>query len=169
VTTIHEQLRILEGLAKRLPSSEEDLQRRVLQLVETSRLLHDELQQGVTQIVEENESLREENRTLRESVTALERQYETLLEQTHRVHQGHDYQRQMWSFGWLEKDPKRIKTKTKAGEIREKTYVYWYFHWVENGKHKSRYIGKDEQLEKWKAEHGDEEALRTWARAKGDP
>jgi hypothetical protein len=163
VTTLHEQLRILEELAKRSPSSDEDLRRRVLQLVETSRLLHDQIQLGATQILEENESLRVENRTLRERVAVLERQCEALSEQTHRVHAGHDYQRQMWFFGWLEKDPKRIKTKTKDGETREKTYDYWYFHWVESGKHRSRYIGKDEQLEKWKADYGDEEALRTWA------
>jgi hypothetical protein len=164
MTNVNEQLRILEELAKTPDSSDEDLPHRVLQLAEILRLLHDDIQRGVTQILEENESLRVENRTLQESVAALERQCEALLEQTHRAHPGHDYQRQMWFFGWLEKDPKRIKTKTKAGEIREKTYVYWYFHWVENGKHKSRYIGKDEQLEKWKADHGDEVALRTWAR-----
>jgi hypothetical protein len=160
----YDQLRILEELAKSPHSSEEDLRRRVLELVETLRLLHDETQRAAVKALEENESLREENRTLRESVAVLERQREALLEQTHRVHPGHDYQRQMWFFGWLEKDPKRIKTKTKGGEIREKTYDYWYFHWVEGGKHRSRYIGKDEQVEKWKAYYGDEEALRAWAR-----
>ena len=163
MTTVYEQLRILEDLAKRPYSSEENVRGRVLQLAETLRLLHDEMQREVTQILEENESLRVENRTLRESVAALERQREALLEQTHRVHPGHDYQRQMWIFGWLEKDPKRIKTKTKDGETREKTYDYWYFHWVEGGKHRSRYIGKDDRLEKWKAEYGNEVALRTWA------
>lgn len=164
MTTVYKLLTMLEELAKSPYSSEEDLRRRVLELVETLRLLHDEMQQAAAKALEENESLREENRTLRESVAVLERQREALLEQTHRVHPGHDYQRQMWFFGWLEKDPKRIKTKTKGGEIREKTYDYWYFHWVEGGKHRSRYIGKDEQVEKWKAYYGDEEALRAWAR-----
>jgi hypothetical protein len=167
MTTVYEQLRILEELAKSSHSSEEDLRRGVLELVETLRLLHDEMQRGAAKDLEENESLRVENRTLRESVAVLESQREALLEQTHRVHPGHDYQRQMWFFGWFEKDPKRIKTKTKDGEIREKTYDYWYFHWLENGKHRSRYIGKDEQLENWKANYGDEEALRSWARVQG--
>jgi len=160
----YDQLRILEELAKSPHSSELVLRRRVLEIVETLRLLHDETQREAVKALEENESLREANRTLRESLAALKRQREALLEQTHRVHPGHDYQRQMWFFGWLEKDPKRIKTKTKDGEIREKTYDYWYFHWMEGGKHRSRYIGKDEQLENWKTDHGDEEALRAWAR-----
>jgi hypothetical protein len=157
VTSVHEQLRMLEDLAKSPYLSERDLRRRMLELVESLRLLHDEMQQETAKAQEENESLREENRTLRERAAALE-------EQTHRVHPGHDYQRQMWFFGWIEKDPKRIKTKTIDGEIREKTYDYWYFHWVEGGKHRSRYIGKDEQMETWKGDHGDEESLRTWAR-----
>jgi hypothetical protein len=164
MTTVYEQLRALEDLAISPYSSEEDLRRQVPEVVETLRRLHDEMQRGAVKILEENESLRKENRALRESVTILERQRETLLEQTHRVHPGHDYQRQKWFLGWLEKDPKRIKTKTKDGEIREKTYDYWYFHWMEGGKHRSRYIGKDEQLENWKADYGDEEALRAWAR-----
>jgi len=164
VTTIYEQLRILEELANSPYSSEEKLRRQVPEIVEILRLLHDEMQRGAVKILEENESLRKENRILRESVAILERQREALLEQTHRAHPGHDYQRQIWLFGWLEKDPKRIKTKTKDGEIREKTYDYWYFHWMEGGKHRSRYIGKDEQLVKWKADYGDEEALRAWAR-----
>ena len=164
MTTFYEQLRMLEDLAKSPYASEADLRRRVLDLVETLRQLHDAMQQEAAKALEENVSLREENHTLRETVAALEKQREGLVEQTHRVHPGHDYQRQMWFFGWLEKDPKRIKTKTKDGEIREKTYDYWYFHWVEGGKHRSRYIGKDEQVENWKADYGDEEELRAWAR-----
>jgi regulator of replication initiation timing len=164
MTPIYKRLKALEELANSPYSSEEDLRRQVPEIVETLRRLHDEMQRRVVKILEENESLRKENRALRESLTILERQREALLEQTHRAHPGHDYQRQMWFFGWLEKDPKRIKTKTKDGEIREKTYDYWYFHWMEGGKHRSRYIGKDEQLETWKADYGDEGALRAWAR-----
>jgi hypothetical protein len=164
VTTIYEQLRILEELANNPDSSEAKLRRQLPEIVETLRLLHDEMQRGAVKLLEENESLRKENRILQESVAVLERQREELLEQTRRVHPGHDYQRQIWFFGWLEKDPKRIKTKTKNGEIHEKTYDYWYFHWMEGGKHRSRYIGKDEQLENWKTDYGDEEALRAWAR-----
>jgi len=164
MTSIHERLRALEELANSSHSSEEDLRRQVPEFVETLRWLHDEMQQGAVKILEENELLRKENRALRERVAMLEKQREALLEQAHRVHPGHDYQRQMWFFGWLEKDPKRIKTKTKGGEIREKTYDYWYFHWMEGGKHRSRFIGKDEQLENWKADYGDEEPLRAWAR-----
>ncbi len=57
----------------------------------------------------------------------------------------HNYQRQPWGHGWLQKEPKRRKAKDG-----EKVYSYWAFHWIEDGKRKSKHIGNDEQLEEWK-------------------
>lgn len=153
--TVHEQLSVLDELVRSPASSQEDLRSAVLAHIKSVRLWLDELESEVRRIMDENDSLRER-------VATLEKQRDELLERSHLAHPGHDYQRQVWHFGWLQKDPKRIKAKRKDGEVREKTYDYWYFHWVEDGKRKSRYIGKDEQLETWKVDNDNEEALRAW-------
>jgi hypothetical protein len=72
---------------------------------------------------------------------------EWLEKEMRRVRSGgkHNYQRQPWGHGWLQKDPKRRKVKEG-----EKVYSYWAFHWVEDGKRKSKHIGSDEQLAEWK-------------------
>ncbi len=59
---------------------------------------------------------------------------------------GWDYQRRPWGSGWIQRDPK-IRTN-RDGSVR--VYGYWYFHWVEGGKRRSKYIGDDDALAAWK-------------------
>ena len=68
-------------------------------------------------------------------------------------HQGRDgtTQREYWGDGWLQKDPRR---KTLA-DGSEKEYRYWVYHYIEDGQHKTEYIGSDKKLEEWKAAHSE--------------
>ncbi len=59
---------------------------------------------------------------------------------------GWDYQRQTWGSGWLQRDPKVRRNKDGS----ERVYGYWYFHWIEDGKRRSRYIGGNDALAEWK-------------------
>ncbi len=58
---------------------------------------------------------------------------------------GWDYQRQTWGSGWIQRDPK--VRRNRDGSVR--VYGYWYFHWIENGKRRSKYIGGDDALAEW--------------------
>lgn len=59
---------------------------------------------------------------------------------------GWDYQRQPYGRGWIQRERKVRPRKDGS----KKVYVYWSFHWIEDGKRRSEHIGSDEKLEKWK-------------------
>lgn len=66
-----------------------------------------------------------------------------------------DYQRQPWGRGWIQRERKVRPRKDGS----KKTYMYWAFHWIEEGCRKSEHIGSDEKLERWMQENpgGDRE------------
>lgn len=57
-----------------------------------------------------------------------------------------DYQRQPWGRGWIQRERKVRYRKDGSRKI----YVYWSFHYIEDGRRKSEHIGSDEKLAQWK-------------------
>ncbi len=62
---------------------------------------------------------------------------------------GWNYRRETWGRGHIQFDP-RAK-RLKDGSIN--VHGYWYFHYIVDGRRKSKYIGKDFKLAGWKEEN----------------
>lgn len=101
----------------------------------------------INDLLRENESLQQLLEAERERSASLERDLEA--SQRSRGDDGHSYQRHLWGEGWLQMDP---RTKTLA-DGTQKTYRYWVYHYIEDGQHKTEYIGSGRKLMEWKDAH----------------